>query len=128
MAQAKTDPAHAEKRIVLVREGEIRHDLVAADVERADDERKAVERFRHRLVGGELLVFRRGGFALEEKKFRAQQTDAFRAGFDCAGRFVGFADVGHDLDPMPVGHDRRLVARLVFAIAPAPQIDLEFFG
>ena len=38
MPQAETHAAHAEERIVLVRKGEIRHDFVAADIERADDQ------------------------------------------------------------------------------------------
>ena len=89
--------------------------------------RKAVECLGHRAVGGELLVFRRRGFALEEKEFRAQKSDPFGAGLDCAGRFVGFANVRDDLDAMAVGHDRGLVARLEFHVTPALQIDPEFF-
>ena len=38
MPQAETHSAHPEERIVLVRKGEIRHDFVAPDIERADDQ------------------------------------------------------------------------------------------
>ena len=97
---------------------EIGHDFVAADIERADDQRKAVERVRHRAVGRELFVFSGRGLAFEKEKFGAQQTDAFRAGFDGARGFGGFADVGHDLDAVTVSCDRRLVAGLEFHVAP----------
>ncbi len=107
LAQAKPDAAHAEERIVLLRLRQIRHDFVAADVERADDERQAVERLRHRAVGLELLVLGRRRVALEKEKLGAQQADAFGAGFHGRGGFGGFADVGHDFDAMAVGRASR---------------------
>ena len=54
--------------------------LVAADIERADDERMIwSDRLRDRLVVLGLLVFGRRVVAFHEEKLRAQQAHAFAA-------------------------------------------------
>src|SRR6476619_4494374 len=98
MAQAESHAAYSEEWIVLVGKGEIRHDLIAADVESANDQWQAIERCRHRAVGGKLLFFGGRGFAFEKKKLSSEQTHTLGAGLNCARGFGGFADVRDDLD------------------------------
>src|SRR5208282_5008227 len=82
LAQTKTNAANAEKWIVLFRQREIRHDFVAANVERTDNERQAVERAGHRAVSLELLVLGGRLSAFEEEKLRAHQPYSLGTRFD----------------------------------------------
>ncbi len=59
--------------------------------------------------------------AFEEKKFGAQQPHALPAGVHRLFGFTGTVDVGHYLDAVAVGGDRRLESVLVFVFSMLPQ-------
>src|SRR6266403_993603 len=63
----------AEERVLLLRQRDVGHDLVAADVERAEDERPAVERVDHRGVGLVLLVLAGSRVPVEEQELGAHE-------------------------------------------------------
>ena len=77
-------PAH--ERVGLALRAEVRHLLVAAEVERADGHRAVRRRLDHRAVGGQLLLLvghRRVG---QEQVLGAVQADAGRADADRPSR------------------------------------------
>jgi hypothetical protein len=74
-----------------------------------------------------LLFFGWRSFAFEKKKLGSEQTHTLCTGFNCARGFGGFADVRDDLDAVAVGHDRGLVTRFEFHIAPALQVHAKLF-
>src|SRR5207344_1381070 len=84
--------------------------FVTADVERTNDKRML---FANGLcdpfVSFELFVFTRRCAPLHEKKFRAEQTDAFAAKCYNLHRFLQSADVRDDFNAFAVERDRRLV-------------------
>ena len=86
---------------------QVRERFVCADVERAEDQRPALQSLRDARVGGDLLVLARHRVPLEEQELRAEEADAFGAVLDCGGYVVGRADVRDDLDPVPVARHRR---------------------
>ena len=111
--EAQADPADAEERVVLDGDVQVRSVLVPADVQRAHDQREAVEladHRRHRLV---LLVLARRLVPAEEQELGAHQPDALGTRLDGGGRLARAIDVGDDLDAVAVGGDRRFVARAV---------------
>ena len=99
--------ADAEEGVGLDRQAEMRHLLVAADVERADDQRAAVQRLDHAAIGGVLVVLIGCVAALEEQEFGAHQPDAFGALGQGEGGLVRQVDVGRDLDAVAVARGRR---------------------
>ena len=117
--------ALAEERIVFFRNRQVGERFVAADIERANDERMLfADGLRDRFVGFELLVFARRAAALHEKKLRAQQADAFAAESCDLLRVLQSADIGDDFDAFAVERDRRLVrVREVFlALRSRPRL------
>ena len=107
--EAHAHAAQAEERVVFLRQRHVGERLVAADIERADDERTlAAERFGHRAIFGGLFVFRRRGVAVIEQELGAQQPDAFGARRDRIARFLRIADVRDHFDAMTIGRDREL--------------------
>ena len=97
--------------------------LVGAGVERADDQRAAVERGGDVLVDRALLVLRRRLVAVQEQELGPQQPDAVGAELD-RGLGVGDrADVGGHLDRLAVAQcaPARARARAPARAAPRPR-------
>ena len=85
--EAEPDAAQAERRIVLRRHGEIGQRLVAAGVERADDQRPAGQARARRPHRRAACSSSDGAVrAVVEQEFGAQQAAAFGAGGDRAPR------------------------------------------
>ena len=112
--QQHADAALAEKRIVLARQRQVRQRLVAADVERPDDQPPpAPERARHVAVDGQLLLLGRRGRPLQEQKLRSQQADRLRTERDALLGVGQPADVRRHLHAVAVERRRRLVGLLL---------------
>ena len=77
--QAKPNRPPSQKWIHLLRHLQMREELVAAQIQRADDHRMRLQCRRHLTVSPELLLFVRQRLAVEEKIFRAEQPHALRA-------------------------------------------------
>ena len=110
--EREADAAHAEERVGLGRHGQRRQRLVGAGVERAHDERPAVERHGDLAQGLDLLVLVGQLRAVEEEELGAQQADALGAQLDRGGRLGGRAEVGEDLHARAVARRARLVGAL----------------
>src|SRR6185369_11134979 len=95
-AQQEPCAAHAEERVLLSRKVEMRHLLVAADVQSAYDQRPPVQGIYHLTVDRELLVLARAVATLEEQELGPHQAYAFAALRDREGRLVGPVDIGSD--------------------------------
>src|SRR4029079_12846058 len=97
----------ARKRISLFGYGQIVERLVAADVQRPDDERApGTHRFRDGLVGFELLLFRRCIASSHEEELRAQQPTPSTAEPGDPGGVLESADVCENLYAPPIKGDR----------------------
>ena len=108
--QPDAQAAFAEERVFLLGNGQVNQRLVAAYVERANDQRPVrSQRLGDGLVGFELLVFVGGGAAFQEQEFRAQQSDAFAAQARNLFGFGQTADVADYFHAMAVQRDRRFV-------------------
>ena len=103
-AQAQPDAAHAEERVLLRRQRQVGHLLVAADVERAQDERQPVQRLapssrRPRTARPRSARVSR---SRNRNSVRIRPTPS-AAGLDRLRRLRGSADVGDHLDAVAVG-------------------------
>ena len=87
--------------------------LVAADIERADDEMVRLGGLRHLRVHVHLLVLARGFVLVEEKIFGAQQADALGAVLLDQRQVLENLDVGRDDDAALVERDRQRLAQRV---------------
>ena len=102
LGQAEADGPAAEKRIVFaIMAGKVA-ELVAADVERADDYAMRGAAFGHEFVS--LVLFVLGGRLglVEEEKFGAEKTDALRPGGGDGVEFRGQLDIGRENDVLAV--------------------------
>lgn len=72
--------------------------MVAADVQRADDNRLALHDLTRLLVGGELLFLARQVGTIHEQELRAEQADAFTAKLRYADCVIRRTDVALDND------------------------------
>ena len=99
-----------------MRHGDIGQGLVAAGIQRANDQRQAAQGFRHGPVGFELLVLIGRIGPVLEQEFGSQQPDRFAAGLDRSAGFGHGADIGRDLDPVAIDRDGGAVRPL-----PAPR-------
>lgn len=77
--QAQTDGAIAQERVHLFREREILQLLVAADVQRTNDDLLAAHAFQHGLICFKLLFLCREVIRIHVQELGAEQTDAFAA-------------------------------------------------
>ena len=115
--QTDAQAALAEKRVFLLGNGQVNQRLVAAHIQRANDQRPVrSQRLGDGFVGFELLVFVGGGRPLHEQEFRAQQADALAAQ---TGNLLGFgqaADVADHFHPVAVQGDRRFVRHRHFRL------------
>ena len=80
--------------------------LVAADVERANDDRRAVERLDHALVRAILLLLVGHVRAADDEKLRAHEPDAIGAAAHCGFRLFRKVDVGAQHQSLAVERDR----------------------
>jgi hypothetical protein len=71
--------AHAEEGVLLLGQVEMRHLLVAADVQRAHDQRPVAQGLDHAAIDGELFVLGRCVARFEEQEFGAHQAHALAA-------------------------------------------------
>src|SRR5690606_5072608 len=74
--EADADGTPAEERVQLVLKVDVGRRLVAADVERAHNNRALSEYLEDLAVDANLLVLRRGAGVLEVQELGAQQADA----------------------------------------------------
>ena len=83
-------------------------ELVAAQIQRADDHRQRFQGHGGFAIGLVLLLFARQVLAIQEQVFGAEQAHALRAvGLDLLG-IGGLLDVGVEQNAMPVQRDGRL--------------------
>ena len=101
-AQHYSNAAPTELRIGLFANFDVRNGLVAADVQRADDERARTKRLGDRAICDELLLFARCGFAPQKQELGAQQADAFGATVQSFRCFVYTLQVGQHTDAMTI--------------------------
>ena len=88
--------------------GQVGQELVAAQVQRADDDRQGFERGGRFAVGLVLLLLAGQALAVDEQVFGAEQADAFGAvGLDLLG-VAGLLDVGREQDAVAVEGDGGL--------------------
>ena len=98
----EADGAVTEERILLTRKVEVRDRLVAAYVQRADDNR-LVPGGAHDICVGAVLLFLIGRrFAVHEQHLGAKQADAFRAALERGNRFFRRCHIGGDLERFTV--------------------------
>ncbi len=109
LREAEPDGAPAEKRIHLLRELQVRGEFVAAQIERADDDRMRFQRGGDLPVNFVLLFLARQAVAVDEQKFRAEQADAFRAVGDDGFDVVLVFDVRGEMDDFSVERDGGLL-------------------
>jgi hypothetical protein len=110
MVQSEADAAPAEERIRLVRDAEIRRDLVAAEVHRAEDDRPRVHALGDLAIGFELLLLRRQRVAVQIEELGAEQSHAVRTRV-AHERDVGrLLDVGAEIDRPAIQCHRALAA------------------
>ena len=83
--------------------------LIAAEIERADDYRVRRERLGHVAVGCKLFLLARQVAAVDEQKLGAEQADAGRAGLQDALDIGRTLDVGREDDPVAVPRLGRVV-------------------
>ena len=110
--EADSDGPPAEERIGFAVALKVARHLVAPQIQRADDgllSRAGLS--GHGAVGLELLLFGRGGGAVQEEELRAEQPDAIGpAGLD-RGHVFGTLDVRREDDGVAVERDRGLFAQ-----------------
>lgn len=70
--QTGSHAAHAERRIVLPRQGQVSQRLIAAHIHQPQDQRAAAERPGNALVGFQLLRLRWRRLSFDEQKFGSQ--------------------------------------------------------
>ena len=109
LLEAEPDGAPAEERIHLLGDVDVREQLVAAEIERADDHRGRRERLGHPPVGGELFLLVRQVAAVDEQELGAKQADAGRAALQDTLDIGRPLDVGGEDDPVAVLRFRRVV-------------------
>jgi hypothetical protein len=106
--QQEADAAPAEEGVQLAGpRSQVARELVAADVEGAEDDRLGCHLLQDPRVGFHLLVLGGQVAAGQEEVFGAVQTDAARAFGDRQAGVVGRLDVRRQLDLAPVEGDRR---------------------
>ena len=101
---------------------QIRNLLVATHIERADDDRSALERARDLAVGVKLLLLRRKLGRVHEQEFGTEQADSLGVVIERVGHVIGVADVAGDDLLDAVGSHGRLAAegsRAAFSAAKA---------
>ena len=79
--ERQADRPPAERRVFFFRRAEIGHDLVAADIERAEGHRLAGRLLHDVAIEGFLLLHLRHGRGDHELQLGAEQADALGAGF-----------------------------------------------
>ena len=79
LVETDADRAVAEERVLFLLQRERRHFLIAADVQRADDDRLARHGLASLLVGVELLLLARQVVTVHEQELGAEQADALAA-------------------------------------------------
>ncbi|EAU68532.1 hypothetical protein STIAU_7384 [Stigmatella aurantiaca DW4/3-1] len=109
VAQGDAHAPQAEHRVLLGGQRQVRQGLVAADIERADDQGTVLEGVGDLLVLGRLLVFGGRGEPLQEEELAAQQATTLGPLCGRRRRVSWPAEVGEDLDADAV----RRVARLM---------------
>lgn len=115
--QQQARAAHTQERVFFVRQFQMRHLLVATDIQRTHDQRAAIQCLRHCQIGGMLFVFAGGASAFQEQEFGAHQADAFGALGQRHRDLVGQIDVGANVDVVAVGGFGRQCALRGFALA-----------
>ena len=106
----KRDPNRppAEEGVQLGRHLHVGQELVAAQIQRADDHRQRFQGGSGFAIGLVLLLFARQMLAVQEQVLGAEQAHALRAvGLDLLG-IGGLLDVGVEQDAMPVQRDGGL--------------------
>jgi hypothetical protein len=97
-------------------EGVLRHDLVAAEVGRANHDGLALHRADDAAVRVVLLVFAGKVVAVHEEEFRAEEPDAVRTRAMDVLDVLGERDVGEELDRVSVERDRVKLLELLEAL------------
>ena len=108
LREAEPDGAPAEERIHLLRQLQVRGKFVAAQIERADDDRMRFQRGGDLAINFVLVLLARQAVAVDEQKFRAEQPDAFRAVGDDGFDVVLVFDVRGEVDGFAVERDGGL--------------------
>ena len=106
--EAEAEPAQAEEGVALRWQADAGQRLVAAHIERADDERLALEPCQQPGIGGVLLRLVRQAVAPEEQKLGAHQADAVGRGQRRIVDGLGIVDIDHHLDRLAGRGDGRL--------------------
>ncbi len=107
--EADTDRAVAEERILFLLQRQCGHFLVAADVQRADDDRTAVHGLDRLFIRLELLLLARQVGTVHEQELRAEQADALTAQLRYADCVTRRTDVALDDDAAAVARLARTV-------------------
>src|ERR1700683_1771303 len=118
MRETEADGPHAQKGIFLGWPLQVGKLLVAAHIERANDQGLALHFGGDREQGLSLLVLRGGRVAIEKKKLGAEKPDAFRAAMERGLDLGSIPDVGEDFQLMTVqrgGGERTKLLLLLFA-------------
>ncbi len=105
--QRDTNRPPAPERVRLLWERQVGRRLVAADVQRANDDRPVAHNLRHVLVDGELLFLAGRRQPFLEEEFGAQEADAFGARFERQRCIGGGAQVGDHFDAHPIVRARE---------------------
>ena len=97
-SRVDADRAVPEERVRLARQGDVAKRLVAAHVERPDDDRATLRRDHDLPVDLELLVLARRRVAIDEQHLGAEEADRLSARLERGAGFRGRGDVRCDLD------------------------------
>ncbi len=124
--EADADGPVAERRVRLFRQVQVRHLLVRADVERADNHGLFPHLLQNLFISLELLFFRRQGITAHVQKFAAEQPDSLRPVLQCALHVVRMGDVGIDTDADPRARNGGRMQQLQELFAVFPLLPLLF--
>src|SRR5690606_14625656 len=112
------DGTPAEERDQLVLKVDVGRRLVAADVERAHNNRALSEYLEDLAVDANLLVLRRGAGVLEVQELGAQQADALRTEVQRIASRLDIADVRADFHATAILRVRLLLRGSLYFCHP----------
>lgn len=98
IGECETERPHAEERIRLVADGQVRDRFVSSDVEQPDRDLMRRERPNDPLIGGELLGLRWRARPFKEEELGSEEADALGAQRHRVIAFVRRADIGEERD------------------------------
>ena len=103
MSEAVSDSSESEERVLLFLKIHVRDVLVAADIERTDDDSPAFHRLKGFLICFKLLLFGRQMRVVHEQEFRAEEAYALSVALHGLLCILRCTDVAENLEFISIG-------------------------